>query len=44
MPPAATNTSPVIKDEEGEQRNDITEPISSGRPNLKKKHIYVFIY
>lgn len=35
MPPDAAITSPVINEELVEQRNDTTEPISSGRPNLK---------
>lgn len=36
MPPDATITSPVIKEDAPEHKNEITEPISSVRPNLRE--------
>ncbi|KAE9525088.1 hypothetical protein AGLY_014502 [Aphis glycines] len=43
IPPDATITSPVIKEEAGEQRNDIIEPISSGQGKKLPFNRYPFL-
>lgn len=41
MPPETAIVSPVIKEEEDEQRNDITDATSPGTPNLKFLKIFI---
>lgn len=41
MPPDATITSPVIKEDAFEHKNEITDPISCVSPNLKKKNYFI---